>query len=105
MKLTNREVEIVSSYSKVKNHRKFGAWLGLAAVVAFWIGQNYYERLDSLGPAIAVFLGISAAELASLYFRVRPEDKMVDLLQRYINSDAEALAQLSSGRDPDEIAA
>jgi len=105
MKLTDREVEIVSSYSTVKNRRKIGAWLGLATVVAFWIGQYYFDRLDSLGPVIAVFLGISAAELASLYFRVRPEDKMVDLLQRYINSDAEALAQFSSRHDPDEIAA
>ena len=105
MKLTNREIEIVSSFSKVQNRRKIGAWVGLATVIAFWIGQYYFDRLDSLSPVIAVFLGASVAELASLHFRVRPEDKMVDLLQRYINNDAEALAQISSTRDRGEIAA
>jgi len=105
LKLTDREVEIISSYSTIKKRRKIGAWLGLATAVAFWIGQYYFDRLDALGPVIAVFLGISAAELASLYFGVRPEDKMVDLLQRYINSDAEAIAQFSSRHDPDDVAA
>ena len=98
MKLTGREMNIVSAYSATRKRRKIGAWIGLATVAAFWIAMAYVDRLDSVGTVLGMSLGLLIAELASLYFGTRPEDKMVDLLQRYVNQDAEALEQFSLKR-------
>jgi hypothetical protein len=103
MKITDREMAIVSTYSAIRSRRRTGAWLGLAIVVALWIAIAYTERLDSLGTVLGIFLGLLVAELASLYFGIRPEDKLIDLLQRYINQDAEALKQFSSKRNSQDI--
>ena len=87
---------MVSKILKNRRDRKLSAWLGLAAALAAFIGALYFDLdFDSLGPVIGVFLGISGAELTSVYFRVRPEDKLLDLLQRYINNDPEAVRQFS----------
>lgn len=99
MKLTGREMKIVSAYSATRKRRKIGAWIGLATIAAFWIAMVYIDRLESVGTVLGISLGILIAELASLYFGVRPEDKMIDLLQRYINQDAEALEQFSLKRN------
>lgn len=98
MKLTGREMAIVSAYTATRRRRKTGAWIGLAAVVAFWIAMAYIDRLESVGTVLGISVGLLIAELASLYFGTRPEDKLIDLLQRYINQDAEALQQFSSKR-------
>lgn len=96
MKLTGREMAIVSAYSATQRRRRTGAWIGLAALAAFWIAMAYIDRLGSVGTVLGISLGLIIAELASLYFGTRPEDKLIDLLQRYINQDAEALEQFSS---------
>lgn len=105
MKLTDRELEVFSSYSAIQRKRKVGAWIGLGFIVAFWVAIYYTDRFDSIGNVLAIFLGFVTAELASLYFSVRPEDRMVDLLERYVNNDAEALKQFSSRRSSDASSA
>jgi hypothetical protein len=105
MKLTDRELEIFSSYSAIQRKRKAGAWIGLGFIVVCWVAIYYTDRFDSIGDVLAIFLGFITAELASLYFGVRPEDKMVDLLERYINNDAEALKQFSLKRSSEASAA
>ena len=105
MKLTDREVEIFLNYSKVQRGRRIGAWLGLVVAFCAYILVSYFDfHLDSLGMVFGIFLGISIVELTTQYFRVRPEDKLINLLQRFINSDPEALRQVLERPGTDEAA-
>ena len=97
MNLSNREIEMISDISKARRHRRIGAWLGLATALIVFVGTQYFDfGRESLGPIVGIFLGLAVAELSSAYFGIRSEDKLVDLLQRYINSDPEAIEQLST---------
>jgi len=96
MRLTDREVEIIKSIPKRRRDRKLGSWLGLAvAVAAFGLYQSFGSQYEALGPVIGVLLGFSAAEVVRAHFRVTPEDKLIDLLQRYVSRDPEAVRQFS----------
>lgn len=97
MKLSNREIEMISDISKARRHRRIGALLGFATALILFVGVQYFDSAsESLVAIIAILLGFSAAELPSVYLKVRTEDKLIDLLRRYIDSDPEAIKQLSS---------
>ena len=96
MRLTEREIELITTIPKRRRDHKLGAWLGLAiAAAAFGAAQHFGAQYDSLGPVLGVLLGISAGEVARAHFRVTPEDKLIELLQRYISRDPEAVRQFS----------
>ena len=96
MKLSDREIEMISNVPKHRRSRKLNACLGLATALCVVIAVEYFEFYrGSLGPIAAIFLGFAVGEVARAYFRVRPEDKLIDLLLRYVNSDPEALRQFS----------
>ncbi|MCJ7591565.1 MAG: hypothetical protein MUO51_09445 [Woeseiaceae bacterium] len=106
MKLTDRELEIFLNYSKVQKGRRIGAWLGLVVTFCAYILVSYFDfHHDSLALIFGIFLGISIVELTTQYFRVRPEDKLINLLQRFINTDPEALGQVLERPGTDEAAA
>lgn len=96
MRLTDREVEMIRRIPKRRRDRKLGAWLGLAAAVAvFGLFQAFGSQYELLGPLIGVLLGFSTAEVARAHFRVEPEDKLIELLQKYVSRDPEAVRQVS----------
>lgn len=96
MKLTEREIELITTIPKRRRDRKLGAWLGLAVAVAAFSALPYLgPQYDSLGPIIGILLGFATGEVARVHFRVTPEDKLIELLQRYISRDPEAVRQFS----------
>jgi hypothetical protein len=105
MKLSDREIEMISNIPKNRRDRKLGAWLGLATALAAFVAVQYFDfHHESLGPVFAILLGFSTGEVARAHFRVRPEDKLIDLLQRYVNSDPEAVRQFSFKSESSERA-
>lgn len=105
MRLTEREVKLITGIPKRRRDRKLGAWLGLAfPVTAFGAFQHFGSPYEPLGPVLGIVLGFSAGEVARVYFRVAPEDKLIDLLQRYISRDPEAVRQLAMQVEPGESA-
>ena len=106
MKLSDREIETISNIPKSRRDRKLGAWFGIAMALAIIVAVQYFDfDHGSVAPLIGALLGFSAAEVTGAYFRVRPEDRLIDLLQRYVNSDPEALRQISLKRESSEIVA
>ena len=97
MRLTEREVKLIAEIPKRRRERKIEAWLGLAfAIAAFIVFQHLDPRYDSLVYVVGIALGFTAGEVARVYFRVTPEDKLIAVLQRYINRDPEAVRQFST---------
>jgi hypothetical protein len=106
MKLSSREVEMISNIPKARRDRKLSAWSGLIIALVALIGVHILDYwVSTLGLFIAVLVGFSIGKLAAEYFRVRPDDKLIDLLLRYVNDDPEAVAQLSGQADAMENAA
>lgn len=96
MRLTEREIELITTIPKRRRDRKLGAWLGLAIAVAAFSAVPYLgPQYDSLFPIIGLVLGFFAGEVARVHFRVTPEDKLIGLLQRYISRDPEAVRLFS----------
>lgn len=95
MKLTAREVEMIKDIPRIRTSRVRAAWSGLITAVALLAGVLYFEyQAETLGMLLAVFVGFSIGNLANAYLARHPNDKLVDLLLRYVDEDSEALAQL-----------
>ncbi|WP_323847448.1 hypothetical protein [Microbulbifer magnicolonia] len=95
MKLSDREIEIISRIPKNRRNRTLGLWFVAAAmlfamVVAFYIEYDLTIVVTMLGGFLA---GQAAAHSSS-----RSEDKLIDLLQRYVSSDPEAIQQFAGAR-------
>ena len=101
MRLTEREIKLIAEIPKRRRERKIGAWLGLAiAVAAFIAFQQFGARYESLVYVVGIALGFAVGEVARAHFRVTHEDKLIDVLQRYINRDPEAVRQFSTQAGP-----
>ncbi len=100
MKLTKREIELIAGIERNRLWRRRGAWIGLVTVLLAWFATNYFEWLpDSSSIVIGIFLGAAIVNLGSSYSTVRVDDNLNGVLQRYVNSDPEALRQISSVRN------
>jgi len=97
MKLSPREIDLISDISRSRRMRGIGAWVALG-IVLFGGGALMYLNVlaDSSSIVIGIFLGVAITNVASAHSNVRADDKLIDILQRYVNSDPEALQQLSS---------
>ncbi len=96
MKLSNRELDLVSKAPRNRQMRKRAAWTSLAVSLASLVAVHYFDfRVDTLGLFMAVAVGVSISEVFAAYFRIREQDKLTDLLLRYVNSDPHAVEQLS----------
>lgn len=96
MRLSSREVELIKDVPKARRNRKLSAWSGLITSLVILIGVHFFDyQVSTLGLFIATIVGFSIGNLAAEYFRVRPDDKLVDLLLRYVNDDPTAIRQLS----------
>ena len=102
MKLSSREIEFLAGIDKRRKHRKIGAWIGLVLLLALLaIEIRFSPYGDGLPTVLAVFLGVAVSTLAHEYFGVSAENRLLDLLQRYVNSDPEAIRQIAGRTDAD----
>lgn len=100
MKLTAKEVKLLSEFEKRKRQRRLDAWTALilaAFVLVLTEAFGFWPSLRNTGLQ-GVVIGVLVTHLIHVYFAARPSDKLIDLLQRYVNKDAEAIAQLH-GKD------
>ena len=99
MRLTEREIALIKNIPKVRTNRKRAAWLALFVNLVLLAGVHYFDYgVDTLGLMIAVFIGLSISGVARQYFSPDTDDKLVDLLLRYVDDDSEALRQVYGER-------
>lgn len=105
MKLTARELKFLLDVEPRRVRRRRDAWIYFLIALLLVVLMNKVDMFETLvDPSIlGVGLGFAGMYLAHTYFAVRPEDKLVELLQRYVNMDPEAVAQLAESTTPDEI--
>ena len=96
MKLTNRELALIAKIDHRRNERRIGIWFFLGTLVVylglrvFGVVSNVEVPLDWLIIAYAVNYPLIA------YSAIRTtEEGAVDLLRRYIHTDAEAITQMA----------
>lgn len=104
MKLSARELDLLSDIGKARKVRKRRAWIGLGVLLVGWAGLIYFD-LDALIPVLAVFSGVAASTLGNEYFGGRTLDRLEDLLLRYVNNDPDALQQMAKRSESRDIAA
>jgi hypothetical protein len=106
VKLSKREIALIADFEKSRRRRKIGAWVFLIFVPIWWYGIPLIGIESGTAPVISgLLLGFGVAYLISVYFGVRPDDQLIELLQRYINDDVEAIQQLSGRSEGDGFAA
>jgi hypothetical protein len=86
VKLTKTEMDLITDIEKSKRQRKLGAWISLLLIPISW---KFSPQVSGLISAVVI------THLIHFYIGTRPDDKLIDLLQRYVHSDAEAIRQLS----------
>jgi len=98
MRLTAREIELLVDVHDRRRRRKRSAWFGFVFLLGVFAVVNGLDpfpwEFDS--SIVGIALGASAASLIHAYLGVSPDDKLVDLLQRYINHDPEAIKQIAA---------
>ena len=62
-----------------------------------------FSALAGDSPILGLGIALAVGYLAHVYFAVRPEDELVELLQRYVNQDPEAVAQLANSTERNEV--
>ena len=106
VKLSKREIELIADIEKSRRQRKTGALVFLFFIPIWWYGMPLIGiESDTVSQITALLLGFGVAYLVNVYFGIRPDDKMIDLLQRYVNGDAEAIRQLSEKSEASGTAA
>lgn len=96
MKLTSREIACLTRIEERRRSRKIGSWISLIMIVVLSIADMSFGWFGGdLLAVFAIFLGITISTLANEYLGVSDKDKLFDLLQRYVNSDPEAVRQIS----------
>ena len=105
MKLSARELKFLSEVETRHVRRRRDAWIYLIAVILLIALTTKVEVFAALGDTsiLGVGIGVAVVYLIHVYFAVRPEDKLLELLQRYVREDPEAVAQLAESRTPDEV--
>jgi hypothetical protein len=99
VKLSEREIELISNIAKHRKQRKTAAWILLWILLAGFAVAIYF-RLDALILVLAVLSGFAASES----FGLRPESRIEELLLKYVNNDAETIRQISERSKPGESA-
>ncbi len=96
MKLSSKEIEMFSQIEKSKKRRRINAWMNSLAIPVYILIVKFLDFGDSLPFMLGgALVGLSLANLSHVYFGVRSEDKLIGLLQRYVNRDPDAIQQFS----------
>lgn len=97
MKLTQREIELLSKIPVERAKRRRNLFLGFACwlaapVIALYVDIDFAYDLNNT----YFMLGGVLAGQWGWYLHSRPEDKLIDMLQRYVNRDPEAIRQFAA---------
>lgn len=93
MKLSDREIELISNIQKNRRSRSLNLWFATAGIfIALIVGS--YTSYD-VTMTIAILGGFLVGQTAA-YPSTRSTDKLIDLARRYVNSDPEAIRQLAT---------
>ena len=102
MRLSEGELEILSQLDSYQKKRRKTAWSTFGVVLISWAVLAYLGRMtDQLFGMITVLFIVTLSNALRAQFQLSPEDKLLDLLRRYVNRDAEAIAQMSTQNSPD----
>ena len=102
MRLSAREVEILSQLDSYQKKRRKTAWGFLGLVLISWALFAYLDRMtDQLYGMVTILCIITLSNVLRAQFQLTSEDKLLDLLRRYVNRDAEAIVQMSTENSPD----
>ena len=95
MKLSNREIDLVEGIGQLRRQKMKGL-IGIVVVLAVYWVLRYVGVLSSVEIPIDTFLIFYVAlQIGNTYSRFQPEDRYVELLRRYVNSDSEAITSLA----------
>lgn len=104
MQLTRREIELLRQIPVERAKRRRNLFLGFACwlaapVIAGYVDIDYdhFYGIDLAG--IYPLLGGFLVGQWAWYLRSRPEDKLIDIIQRYVNRDAEAIRAFAQEAD------
>ncbi|MHA7817842.1 MAG: hypothetical protein ACX93N_15300 [Pseudohaliea sp.] len=96
MRLTAREIEYLLDRRARSRRRSQATWSFFLSSLALLVSNLWFRWLDEpyhVIPVLAVVFGASL--LCSHYFATNPDEKLLDLLERYVRHDPEAVRQLS----------
>jgi len=96
MRLSDKELKLITEVEKRRSDRKKGAWLNFVVVIILSIATFAgFQVIQEQWILLGLLTAFAAAYLANVYFAVRPENELIELLQRYVNQDAEAVEQIA----------
>ena len=93
MKLSDREVELISNIPRYRRMRSVNFWAAPAGILIAIVVRSYTSY--DMTMAIAMLGGLSVGN-ATAYPSTRSTDKLIDLAGRYVNSDPEAIRQFAA---------
>lgn len=97
MKLNAPELDLLSQIDAHRGSRKRHAWTTLCSLLIFWAVYWYLSELSEfLVGMLSALTVVALMHAIRVQFEVAPEDKLIEILIRYVNSDAEVITQLSA---------
>ncbi len=107
MKLSRTEINLLLDIQAAQKRRRRDAWTSFFLVIGVLIGTYQFELFPALQQSelLGAAIGATTAYLIHVHFAIRPEDKLINLLQRYVNRDPEAVTQLAQTKETDGTAA
>ncbi len=99
MQLTDREIRLLDDVERRRSRRRLHAWIAFVSVLAVNAADWITDFGSPEASTILVFsLVMGMGYLISLYTVVRDEDKLIELLRRYVNNDPDAIRQIAEWR-------
>ncbi len=100
MKLSRREIDLVANISQL-HKRKIKGLVGILIVLAIYWALRYAGVLHVIDiPFDSLMLLVVAYYIGSTFSRIRPEDRYLELLRKYVDNDADAMVALSERKLP-----
>lgn len=99
MELTAKELEAFKGIQTRRTALKVMGWSLLCVGVVFFLNDAKGEWFARSQVSLSVvFLLSSFCLLHALYFQISSNDRLLELLTRYANSDAQALEQMTEAK-------
>ena len=95
MKLSKRELDLLANIGRNQKQKVKGL-IGAVIALASYFVLRYLGVLDGIDiPFDSLMFVYIAFHIGYTFSGIRPEDRYVELLRRYVNNDAEAVSALS----------
>lgn len=99
MELTAKEIEALQVIDRGRAGPKIAGWTVLFWGCVFFVndaGGDWFSKLETSYSVVFLLTGLFV--LSSAYFHTSPSDRLLELLKKYVNNDAEALQQITLAR-------